>query len=610
MISHPQKRISLSMNVLLRILPALLLPMGVSAAGPVQVQVTEVPPVQVEVRGNVLFADFGQDAFGNLKIEFPSNPPAAGWTARLGEKLAADGTIDRNPGGSVNFREIAFSTQPGQRIYQLDIPARKRGRGVRSIAPTGEITPFRYAEIEGAAGPPPEKLVLRQLAVNAPFDDTASEFNSSDPTLNAVWNLCKHTMKAATAFGVFIDGERERTPYEGDTYIAMLSYYACNPDPRVVRATFEYLLDHPTWPTEWSLMMPMIAYQDHMATGDPVLAADHFDALKGKLFSDKVGPDGLLHVEAIVDWPAGERDGFGGGGSHAKAHMVGPEVNAVANAFYYQALQCMAQLAAALHKPDEAQGFAARAQQVYTAFNANLFDPALGIYIDGEGSTHASLHANMFPLAFGLVPPERQAKVADFVQSRGMACSVYGAQFLLEALYLAHRSDAALGLMTAHTTRSWAHMIDLGSTMTLEAWDSSIKPNLTWNHAWGAAPANIISRYLLGVHPLQPGYTQILIAPQPASLKWMRGTVPTPRGPVTVAWQSEPALLEIDVPAGSTARLVLPIQAGGGSTIAVNGRPIAVTVENGARVIEPIPSGHYRFTIGQSPEAPSWANPQ
>ena len=42
-------------------------------------------------------------------------------------------------------------------------------------------------------------------------------------------------------------------------------------------------------------------------------------------------------------------------------------------------------------------------------------------------------------------------------------------------------------------------MIEVGSTMTLEAWDAKYKPNLTWNHAWGAAPANI-SR----VHPGRP----------------------------------------------------------------------------------------------------------
>ena len=88
--------------------------------------------------------------------------------------------------------------------------------------------------------------------------------------------------------------------------------------------------------------------------------------------------------------------------------------------------------------------------------------------------------------------------------------------------------------MNARTKRSWWHMIELGSTMTLEAWDADFKKNLTWNHAWGSAPANILARFVLGVRPLAPGYAEMLIAPQLGTLKWVRGQVPTALGPVTV----------------------------------------------------------------------------
>ena len=570
---------------------AVLISIPLMAAPPVPVQVTQIAPARVATHGNVLFADFGQDWFGNLRIEFSAAPPAAEWKVRLGERLEDDGTISRKPGGSVAYCEVSLTTRPDEREYQLELPARKRA-AINPPSEIGGIVPFRYAEIEGT-NTVPEYASLRQLAVNAPFDDSASEFFSSDETLNRVWNLCKHTMKATTAFGVFIDGNRERKPYEADAYIALLSFYACDVDPRVPRATFEYLLKHPTWPTEWSLFMPMIAEADYEDTGDAVLAADNFEALKDKLLLQKVGPDGLLYASAIVDWPPTERDGYNDGVNDGK--QVGPQVNTVANAFFYHALQCMARLASALNKKDDAQAFAARAQQVSESFNATFFDPSRKIYVDGEGSSHASLHANMFPLAFGLVPAEREARVADFVQSRGMACSVYGAQFLLESLYLAGRSDYALSLMTAHTTRSWYHMMDLGSTMTLEAWDPSVKPNLTWNHAWGTAPANIISRYLLGVRPIQAGATNILIAPQPSGLKWMKGKVPTARGPVGVFWQSNPSILDLDIPTGATARVVLPSSAGPGGPVFINGKPILPKVENGVSIIEPLGSGHYRI---------------
>jgi len=140
-----------------------------------------------------------------------------------------------------------------------------------------------------------------------------------------------------------------------------------------------------------------------------------------------------------------------------------------------------------------------------------------------------------------------------------MACSVYGAQYLLEALFTAGRPGPAIALMSARTKRSWWHMIDLGSTLTLEAWDSEYKKNLTWNHAWGAAPANIISRFLLGVRPSKPGYAEVLISPQLGALSWVRGQVPTPLGPVKVAVKNGATYeLEISVPPEAKTRVVVP----------------------------------------------------
>lgn len=529
---------------------------------PVPLQITEVPPVRMETRGPIVFADFGRDAYGSLKIEFANDPSTAELKVRLGEKLDAQGSIDRTPPGSVNYREVALLTKPGQRVYRLAIPSKPFHLGKASVkmpATIGEVTPFRYIEIEGA-GLPNGKLDVRQLFVHAPFADDASSFQSSDETLNAVWDLCKHTMKATTALGVYIDGERERIPYEADAYINQLSHAACDTDPRVARNSFQHLLAHPTWPTEWSLHMPMIAAADYMQSGDPVLARENYEALKKKLMMEKAREDGLLSASAIVDWPVGERDGYNGGVTDpAKRQQVGPMINTVVNAFYYHALGRMAVLASALNKQDDAHEFERKAQQVREAFNKVFFDPARGLYLDGEGSDHASLHSNLFPLAFGLVPADRVSKIADFLESRGMACSVYGAQYLLEALFAAGRDKYAVGLMAARTDRSWWHMIESGSTMTWEAWDAKFKKNLTWNHAWGAAPANILSRFVLGVRPLAPGFSKLVIAPQPGSLAWVRGKVPTPLGPVDVKVDNGAMFrLEVEIPKQARAVVALP----------------------------------------------------
>ena len=102
----------------------------------------------------------------------------------------------------------------------------------------------------------------------------------------------------------------------------------------------------------------------------------------------------------------------------------------------------------------------------------------------------------------------------------------------MEAVYKGCDEDYALELMTATHDRSWYNMIKIGSTIALEAWDMRYKPNADWNHAWGAAPANIIPRYLWGIQPKTPGFDVVSIEPQMSSLKNSNIKVPTIRGEI------------------------------------------------------------------------------
>ena len=106
-------------------------------------------------------------------------------------------------------------------------------------------------------------------------------------------------------------------------------------------------------------------------------------------------------------------------------------------------------------------------------------------------------------------------------------------------------------------------MVESGTTITWEAWDQKYKPNQDWNHAWGAAPANLLPRYVLGAQPLAPGWRRATIRPITGQLSRASGTVPTPRGPVQIAWTSEANFtLRLSLPPGMTARVDLPAPAG------------------------------------------------
>ncbi len=500
------------------------------------------------------FVDFGTAAFGTLRLtlDMPRGGPA---TIHLGERLAADGRIDRKPPGCVRYRAIEMSLPAGRSTQQVVIPPDARNTGPAAIRMPDhlfEVLPFRYAELvldEGISTLPGD---VRQVAVSYPFDESASSFASSDDRLNKVWDLCKYSIKATSFCGVYVDGDRERIPYEGDAYINQLCHYGVDAEFEMARQSLEHLLFHPTWPTEWILHCLPMAWADYCATGRIDLLEAYYEILQRKALLELAREDGLIStadgrvspdihagvfldkpMRDLVDWPPGS---FTQGGTGERDNYEMVPVNTVVNAFHLWNLRLLSMIAERLGKSADAARFAGRYQQGLASFHHVFFQG--DCFCDGEASTHKSLHASMFPAAMGLVPPGQEAAVMAFIRSRGMACSVYGAQYLLEACYRLGAADHALALMTAEHDRGWLNMIKAGSTVTLEAWDHRYKNNLDWNHAWGAAPANIIPRFLVGVRPAAPGFGSVHLAPQPATLAAFDAQVPTCKDPLRVTYDA------------------------------------------------------------------------
>ncbi len=535
---------------------------------------------------NSWFADFGKAAFATLEVTVTAENTDDKIELFLGERKNNDKTVNKNPGASnIGFFRYDLELKEGKHTYQVEIPRHDaRYPHSQKLAPFyPEVLPFRYVEANGTGGVTVNGMVQKALFYY--FDDEASSLYSSDENLNRVWDLCKYTLKATPFLGVYCDGNRERMPYEADAYIQQLGHYSVDREYSAARYTIAFLMSHASWPTEWQMHTVMMAREHYMYTGDVSFLKRFYNDLKKKTLLELVHENGLIstrtgkvtqdflnninlntNIRDIVDWPAGTPEG------QKQASNAGPlpegerdgyvftDFNTVVNAFHYYSLKCMEEIALAVGKPDEAGGFKSMAEKVQQSIMENMFDTERGIFTDGIGTGHASLHANMFPLAFNMVPKENIKTVTGFIKTRGMACSVYGAQYLLEALYNAGEAEYALELMTSEGRRSWINMLNAGSTMTTEAWDEYYKPNLTWNHAWGAAPANIIPRRLLGIQPLKPGFGLFAVNPQPAGLEQIEIEVPTVRGTIGCNLKANDNnwKLELSVPGNSEALVLLP----------------------------------------------------
>lgn len=560
------------------------------------------------------FIDFGRAAFAalNLTLTWQPRDPAVSYcniNIDVGEKNRGN-SVDQKPGGGIIHARFQLALQPGKHTYPVPIPRFVPHYPESQTLPRQlrEVIPFRYCQVR----PETENVTVagaEQLRLNIEFDDQASSFVSSSEALNQVYDLCKYSIKVNTFNGDYAGSERERMLYEADTYIEQMSHYAIDREYTIARYSSANMIYHATWPTEWIPHSVFMAYADYLYTGNIKFISKYYDQLKPKTLLALAGDDGLIssrtglqtpqflklihyahgQLRDIVDWPKGETDGF-----------VFTNVNSVVNAFHYRSLVLMEKIAAALDKPDDIAFYRQHAEQVKAAFNEKFYDAQRGIYVDGIGTQHASIHANLFALAFGLVPSDRQATVVDFVKSRGMACSVYPTIYLLEALYDAGEDSYALDLMTADTDRSWLNMIRSGSTVTTEAWDVKYKANEGWTHAWSTAPVQIIPRKLMGIEPLEPGFGKVLIEPRPGNLANAKVLYPTFRGPISVEFDRGSKLdyfhLTISIPANMTAEVALPITRKSPVNVTCDGHRVQARVEGDYAFIDSIGSGKHIFS--------------
>ncbi|MEQ9219123.1 MAG: family 78 glycoside hydrolase catalytic domain [Cyclobacteriaceae bacterium] len=561
-------------------------------------QVDQVKPIAFKSIGqDSYFVDFGKDGFAALRVNYQATSKHT-LTIRLGEQLE-NGRINRDPQGNIRYQAYELAVDPGKSSYLVELPPDERNTKPQAVALPDSfpvLLPFRYVEIEGAkAGLKAEDLT--QDVYFTYWEEDASSFTSSDTVLNQVWDLCKYSMKATSFAGLYVDGDRERIPYEADAYLNQLTHYAVDREYPIARRTIEYFMEYPTWPTEWQQHVALMFYDDYMYTGNTELIEKYYEPLKYKTLYQLADEDGLISttrvtpeimkqlgfkdpevkLRDITDWPPaqkdtgwklatkeGERDGF-----------VFCPTNTLVNAFYYRNMVIMAEFAEILGKYQEADAFRLRAIKARKAINEKLTNPETGVYIDGDTTDHSSVHSNMAAMAFGVVPEDRVESVVEFIKSRGMACSVYGSQYLMDALYEAGEAQYALELMTATHDRSWWNMIAIGSTISLEAWDMKYKPNSDWNHAWGAVPGNIVARRMWGIRPKTPGGDIVTIQPQLADLEFTNIEVPFLKGTVKADYKkvnNRVKTYRFTIPANMAAELVL--DAAENDTVILNGNQV------------------------------------
>ncbi|MBQ8409000.1 MAG: family 78 glycoside hydrolase catalytic domain [Clostridia bacterium] len=343
------------------------------------------------------------------------------------------------------------------------------------------------------------------------FDDNACTIEADSKVLEQVFNLCKTGVKYGSQ-EVFVDcPSREKGQYAGDMTVTSGAHLWLTGDVYMLE---KGILDHARSTkickglmavlsgalmqeiADYSLQFPLLLLRHYQFTGNKEFLASMLPVAEGMLehFGEYAREDGLLDGVKdkwnLVDWPRNLRDNY----DFPLTKPIGDGAHNVLNAFYVGSVLNVEEIKDILGIPHANKG-----AKLADAFNKAFFRKDLGVYVDCEGSDHASLHSNMLAPFYGFVPAGYEESVAEHLMNKGMVCGVYMSYFLMRGLCRLGKHEYVYDLITSEDENSWYNMIRDGATACIEAWGKDKKDNTSFCHPWACAPITVLIEDLLGV---------------------------------------------------------------------------------------------------------------
>ncbi len=236
-----------------------------------------------------------------------------------------------------------------------------------------------------------------------------------------------------------------------------------------------------------------------------------------------------------------------------------------ATAFFAHSARLMSRIAATIGRHVEAARYAALAEKVRSAWQAEFITPA-GMLTPDTQANHVRA------LAYNLVPDRLRPAVADRLvelirqAATHLATGFLATPHLLRVLADSDHLDVAYELLFQDSMPSWLYMIDRGATTIWERWegiDEQGTPHDSLNHYSRGAVVSFLHRDVAGIELLNeaPGYRRFRVRPRPGpGITWAEAAHDSPYGRIESSWRIERGELVLTavVPAGTTAEVVLP----------------------------------------------------
>jgi alpha-L-rhamnosidase len=548
-----------------------------------------IPPTSSQETQRFL-VDFGREVIGWLEFEVEA---AAGTVLDL---LGFEGIQD----GELKLTEMMNNS--------LRYTCRDGRQSYRSLLRRG----FRYLLVSVHSGMSETIISCLKTSLATYPGEPRGSFACSDARLTEIWQMCAYTLRLCTE-DTFTDCPAyEQTFWIGDSYIEAVVHAVVHGDMRIVERCMRLgadslrqgVLANSQVPSGWDRIIPNWSwfwafgcYEYYRTTGDLRFIHDLYPALKDQMdFLERSrNTQGLFEMRGawhFLDWT-----GIDAGSDYIMAHE---------NILACVVLEQTAELARAVGEVENAAHWLEIAGELRAAINNVFWSEAEQAYVDsihedGRLSTVVSQPTNACAL-FANLPrsPQREALLAKLLHSPEDWVKIgtpWMFSFFLEVLARENHVPEMVDLIRER----WGAMLDKGATTAWESFPNGAEKSgagngpwtRSWCHAWSALPAYLLSTSVLGIHPQTPGFARVLIAPQLGNLNWVEGTMPTPRGDITLRAEKGDRELVLDVSLPPTIagdvefplaqQGIVPDVSGALSKVELRGASWLVTLPEGAQ---------------------------
>lgn len=425
---------------------------------------------------------------------------------------------------------------------------------------------FRYMRLEIEAGDEPLELAYLTFRETGYPLEVKAQFHCSDEALNKIWDLSVRTLMRCMHETYEDCPYYEQLQYAMDSRLMMLFTYYVSADDRMPRRTIadfyrsrlpsgmlqsRFPSVEPQVIPSFSLYWVDMIAEHYEFNGDRELIATYRPAILELMdwFHDRLNKDGIVGVtpnrywtyfDWVDAWPLG-----------APPESVDRPMY-ILSLMYAAALRKAAKLMRVTGWNDAALELETRAGRVCQAVRRLAWSEERGLFRDLPDSEIYTQHTQIMAVLSETVSGEEAKRLMERTLTEPMhRVTLPFSYLLIQAL-----KKTGLQHRIFEVWDRWRVFAGQGLT-TLPETETNPRSDC---HAWSAVPLAEFPASILGVTPVEPGFTAVTIEPQIGKLEWAKGSVATIQGMIEVEWRlaGDDFTLQAKVPDGVVARVKLP----------------------------------------------------